>query len=87
VRRRGNAFDLSVDTGNGYSGWLQERTLQPPVPHGRTRQRGALAIGAVATGDTHGAADGFTPPCIAAEAAGAEAGAHGRYRLRVDPVP
>src|SRR5205085_10356796 len=60
VRRRGHTFDLSVDTGNGYSGWLQDRKLAPPAPHGRTRARDTLTVGAVATGDTRGAADGFT---------------------------
>jgi hypothetical protein len=91
VRRRGANADLVVDVGNGMAGWVVEHTLAKPAAHGKTRTAGALAVGAIARGDTGGAKDGFTPPCIPAEAGGGPdeawtftATERGRYAFQLD---
>jgi hypothetical protein len=91
VRRRGAGVDLILDTGNGVAGWAVEHTLGKPAPRGATRTAGALTVGTIARGDTSGAKDGFTPPCIPAEAGGGPdeawtltATERGRYAIQLD---
>jgi hypothetical protein len=70
VHRRGGGIDLVIATGHGEGGWVVEQTLHAPAPSGPTRVAGALEIGAAVHGDTDGARDGFTPPCVPPEVAG-----------------
>jgi hypothetical protein len=70
VHRRDHDIDLVIGVGNGTAGWVVEHHLHAPAPRGETRARGALALGSITQGDTDGAKDGFTPPCIPREAAG-----------------
>ncbi|HEU0031189.1 MAG TPA: hypothetical protein VFQ53_11190 [Kofleriaceae bacterium] len=71
VRRRGRDVDLVIAIGGGAAGWVVDGPRATAAPKGATRARGALVVGRAVTGDTHGAADGFAPSCIVADAQGA----------------
>jgi hypothetical protein len=59
-----------IDLGKGRSGWVVEQRLAPPAARGPTRARGSVVAGGRVEGSTAGARDGFTPPCLPAEAHG-----------------